>query len=178
MKVPQKNSVPITEKLCERYADIISRYVCRKATLALARFLAAGRYGNIPRCCLLISCGGLLQPTHMCFLGPDAERFLSNIEAEVLFLGTSGVRGSLGLTTSSPLQLNIKQAMIRAARKRVALFDLSKFKAARLFMFSDFSNIDTIITTRPARDSIEEAYFAEIERKNVEIIYADMPDNT
>ena len=121
----------------------------------------------------VISCGGLLQPTHMCFVGPDAEHFFSQIEAETLFLGTSGVRSTLGLTTSSPLQLNVKQAMIHAAKKRIVLFDLSKFSVARLFMFSDFSDIDTIVTTHPSKGSMEEKYLTDIGRKGVEIIYAD-----
>lgn len=121
----------------------------------------------------VISCGGLLEPRHLCFVGPVAENFLSDIEASILFLGTSGVRGASGLTTSSPLQLNIKQAMIQSAKRRIVLFDPSKFNAACLFLFSDFSDIDTIITLQPAPDSEEERYLNEIERKGVEIIFAN-----
>lgn len=121
----------------------------------------------------VISCGGLLEPRHLCFVGPAAESFLSGIEASILFLGASGVRGSAGLTTSSPLQLNIKQAMIKAAKRRVVLFDLSKFNAACLFAFSDFSDIETVITMRPAPGSENESWLDEIRSRGVEIIYAD-----
>ncbi len=121
----------------------------------------------------VISCGGLLESRHLCFVGPAAESFLANIEASVLFLGTSGVRGSIGLTTSSPLQYNIKQTMIKAAKRRVVLFDLSKFNAACLFAFSDFSDIETIITLRPESGSENERHLNNIGRRGVEILYAD-----
>ena len=120
----------------------------------------------------IISCGGLLQPKQLCFLGPDAEHFFESIEVDVLFLGTTGVRGTNGLTTSSPLQYNIKQAMINAAKKKVALFDLSKLDTACLFVFSDFSNIDTIITQQPLPGSREEILLNEIQNKGVEILFA------
>lgn len=121
----------------------------------------------------VISCGGLLQPNHLCFLGPDAERFFSTIEVDILFLGTSGVRRSYGLTTSSPLQYNIKQAMINAAKKKVALFDLSKLDAACLFAFSNFSDLDVIVTMQPQPGSCEESILNEIREKGIEVICAD-----
>lgn len=122
----------------------------------------------------VISCGGLLQPNHLCFLGPNAESFFSAIQADMLFIGTEGVRNWQGLTSSSPLQYNIKQAMIKAAKRRIALFDLSKLNTASLFMFSDFSDIDAIITIRPSPDSREEEILNAIcNNRGVEIIYAD-----
>ena len=121
----------------------------------------------------VISCGGLLQSQHMCFLGPDAERFIENIEVDILFLGATGIRGSAGLTTSSPLQYNLKQSMMKSAKQIYALFDLSKFHSANIYMFATFQQIDAIITTRPQAGSYEEEQLAQIEAQGVNVIYAE-----
>ena len=126
----------------------------------------------------VISCGGQLEQDHLCFLGSVAEEFFSSIEADALFLGTSGVRGSQGLTTSSPLQFNLKQAMLKAAKKRVVLCDLSKFDTACLFLFSDFSDIDTLVTARPESGSQAETLLREIGQRGVEVLYAEEEGET
>lgn len=123
--------------------------------------------------CQVYSCSGMLQASNMCFLGPDAERFFSMIEADIAFLGTTGVRGSQGLSTSSPLQYNVKKSIIQAARKRVVLFDNYKFQSANLYLFSDFRDIDAIVTNRPESDSQEDTLLKEIESKGVHVIFAD-----
>jgi len=121
----------------------------------------------------VISCGGMLMAKDMCFLGPDAEHFISKIEVDILFLGATGVRNLEGLTTSSPLHYNIKKTMIKAAKKRCAVFDLSKFSSANLFVFSDLTDLDMIITTRPPAGSPEEEKINRIRDLGVEVLLAD-----
>lgn len=120
----------------------------------------------------VISCGGLLQNQHMCFLGPDAEKFVENIEVDLLFLGATGIRGSVGLTTSSPLQYNLKQTMMKSAKHTYALFDLSKFHSANIYLFAKFTEIDGIITTKPLPGSNEDSLLMQIQDQGVSIIFA------
>lgn len=120
----------------------------------------------------VISSGGLLHGQHMCFLGPDAEKFMENIEVDLLFLGATGIRGSSGLTTSSPLQYNLKQSMMKSAKQIYALFDLSKFHSANIYLFANFSEIDGIITTKPVAGSYEYEQLMRIKDQGVNIIFA------
>ena len=119
----------------------------------------------------VISCGGLLQHEHRCFLGPDAQAFLSKIEVDAAFLGASGVRLGNGLSSSSPFQRDIKQAMIASAKKRYALFDSSKFTASKLYVFVDFNEFDALITNTPLPGSKEESIMEQLIRSGVNIIH-------
>ena len=121
----------------------------------------------------VISCGGMLVPNHMCFLGPDAEQFISKIEVDLLFLGATGVRGLKGLTTSSALQYNVKRAMIHAARKTYAVFDLSKIDSTNIYVFADFSEINGVVTNRPKENSEEHSLLMHLEDKGIDVIFAD-----
>jgi len=121
----------------------------------------------------VISCGGMLVPNHMCFLGPDAEQFISKIEVDLLFLGTTGVRGMNGLTTSSALQYNIKRAMIRAAKRTYVVFDQSKIGSANLYIFAEFSEISGIVTNCPAEDTEGYRLLEQLKDAGLDIIYVD-----
>jgi len=119
-----------------------------------------------------ICSGGMLDPSHMCFLGPDAEYFFSRHEVDVLFLGTTGISKSAGFTTSSPLQYNLKQVMLQNAKKKYVLCDLSKFHSANLYVFAKFTDVNGIITTRPAPNSYEQDFLSHLEKMGVPVFYA------
>lgn len=120
----------------------------------------------------VISCGGVFNGSHMCYLGPDAEKFISGIEVDAAFIAATGVRGAMGLTTSSPYQYNFKRTIVDVAKKRYALFDTSKFSSANLYLFTDFSNIDTAIVNRPEPGSDAEHALDSIRDQGVEIVFA------
>lgn len=119
-----------------------------------------------------ICSGGMLEPSHMCFLGPDAEYFFSRHEVDILFLGTTGVSKSAGFTTSSPLQYNLKQVMLQNAKKKYVLCDLSKLHSANLYVFAEFTDVNGIVTTRPAHNSYEQDFLSHLEKCGIPIFYA------
>jgi DeoR family transcriptional regulator, fructose operon transcriptional repressor len=118
----------------------------------------------------VISTGGMLQDKHMCFVGPDTLAFLGKIEVDAAFLGVTGFRENAGFTTSSPLQYEVKRAMIASAKKRYALFDSSKFSSSHLYVFATFSDFDAIITNRPAPGSHEESVLNNLIAQGANII--------
>lgn len=111
----------------------------------------------------VISCGGMLLKEQQCFLGPDAVEFLKKIEVDLCFIGATGVRSTIGLSTSSPLQLDFKKEAIRSATRSFAVFDTTKFSSANLYLFADFKELDGIITNTPAKNSREEELLQIIE---------------
>ncbi len=118
---------------------------------------------------VIVPCG-VTEPEQMALIGPDADDYFNHITADILFLGTTGVRGSMGLTSSSTFQLSIKRQMIQSANKVVALVDSSKFTTNSLNMFCSFEDIDVIISTKTEQT---EAVLAQIAAKGVEVLYTN-----
>jgi DeoR/GlpR family transcriptional regulator of sugar metabolism len=93
--------------------------------------------------------GGILKKPILSLVGPDTEAFFNRIEVSKLFLSANGVRSTIGLTTTSPFEHNVKRNMIKAAQKVYAVLDSSKFQTTSIDLFCDFSEIDCIITDKP-----------------------------
>lgn len=92
--------------------------------------------------------GGIIDSTTMCLIGHDAERCFDNVSADKVFLGTTGINTSFGLTVVSPFLYSIKRKMIQSASKVIVLADSSKFKSGGFNVVCSFEPLDTIITVR------------------------------
>ncbi|MGI9862900.1 DeoR/GlpR family DNA-binding transcription regulator [Moorella naiadis] len=112
--------------------------------------------------------GGTLLGTQMSLIGPETEEYLSRIQVNKLFLGASGVRGTMGLTTSSSLEAQVKRQMIKVAKKVILVADHSKFNSTSIVLFADFKQIDCVITTQPLDDS----FLQHFNKLGIEVIYA------
>lgn len=75
----------------------------------------------------VISTGGELQRDIFYLSGVWALRALGEIRVDKAFLGVSAIDPGYGLSTASQTEALIKQAIIRAAKTRIALADHSKF---------------------------------------------------
>ena len=113
--------------------------------------------------------GGVILARDMVLIGPECENYFKKIEVDITFLSTTGVRSGQGFTMVSPFQYSIKQAMMKAASKKVLLVDHTKFDKSGLNLFASFSDVDCVITDGPISD--EDSLFA-MEACGVEIIYA------
>ena len=92
------------------------------------------------------------------------------MECEKVFIGCTGARGTVGLTTGVVLEAMVKKAMISAAKEVIAVFDDSKFDHAGVNLFADFSQINTIITTSSEKSK---PFLDELRKKGIHIILAD-----
>ena len=151
-------------------------------TLAIAKQLT-GKKGltvitnSLPAAYILVSrgvsvmmSGGTLQANSMSLVGPEAEQFFGRITANTLFLGAVGIREDFGLTVSSSFESNVKQQMIRAAKKIYAVIDASKFTKASVIQFAAFNELSAIITNRSAAET---PVAKKLEDRGVKMIYAD-----
>lgn len=96
--------------------------------------------------------GGMLFGRNISTQGPDAEHYFSQVEVNKVFLGASGTRSDVGLTSLTPLEASIKRCMMRSAQKVFAVFDSTKFNCCGINLFADFSELDYIITDAPITD--------------------------
>lgn len=116
----------------------------------------------------VIVIGGKVRKNTMAMVDESAVSALGPFTVDTLFISTDGLSASMGLTTPYRQEAALKQAMIRSARRVVALVDHSKFGQDHFVQFAQWSDIDVLITTTEADPSI----IAEIEALGTTVLQA------
>jgi len=114
--------------------------------------------------------GGYLRVREAALVGDDVINFVEKLRAQKLFLSTTGIRGTEGLTCVTPLQADVKRAFIKAADEVILLADSRKFNRDALRIFSSFDCISTIITDKPLESA---ALQKHLEQLGIRIILAE-----
>lgn len=96
--------------------------------------------------CHIIMLGGMLRPTSLSLVGPQAEQTLKDLNADRLFLGVDGLDPAVGLTTPDVLEAQLNAMMIRVSREVVVVADSSKFKQRSLSLIAKIENVHKVIT--------------------------------
>ncbi len=111
--------------------------------------------------------GGAVLNEYESLVGPYVDKFFEEINADVAFLGSTGIQDCNGLTVSYPLQISVKKKEVSAAKKKIALLDSSKFLRRGIYEFCSFSDIDVLITveTKQNKEQIN-----RIRKTGIEII--------
>ncbi|MBN2650787.1 MAG: DeoR/GlpR transcriptional regulator [Spirochaetales bacterium] len=117
----------------------------------------------------LISSGGILREISRTLVGPTAETFFKNYQADTLFLSGVGFDIEYGITDPHPLDIQVKQAMLKSCNKVIGLFDSSKFGKKSLMKVADVKCLDTLITD----SGIDEETKKEIQRLGVKLIVVE-----
>jgi DeoR/GlpR family transcriptional regulator of sugar metabolism len=90
--------------------------------------------------------GGLVRRNYRSLVGVLAEDSLRQLNADVLFLGTSAVDAELGVWDSTMVEVPIKRAMIAGSDRVALLADSRKFAMAGLVRVCDAGALDRIVT--------------------------------
>jgi DeoR family transcriptional regulator of aga operon len=96
----------------------------------------------------VILTGGTLRKNSFSLVGPLAEDVLDEMHADILFLGVDGFDLEIGLTTPNVLESRVNRAMVKAARKVVAVCDSTKFHRRSLSRIVPPSDVHYVITDR------------------------------
>lgn len=118
------------------------------------------------RCTVYLS-GGLLRAGSGTFVGREAVNFFSKKRAKVFFMSSTGLEEGRGFTDPNPQEVEVKQAMIRAAEKVVALVDASKIGVSSLMPVVAPGRVGCLIT------DAERGKVAWLERRRVEVVGAE-----
>ncbi len=105
----------------------------------------------------VILTGGTLRKNSFSLVGPVAEDMLTEIHADILFLGVDGFDMEIGLTTPNLLESRVNRAMVNAATKVVAVCDSTKFNRRSLSRIVPPSAIHHVITDVNLPKTINEA---------------------
>lgn len=90
--------------------------------------------------------GGTVRGRTLAAVGTWALRDLSDIHADVAFLGTNGISVEHGLTTPDLAEAAVKRALVAAARRTVVLADHTKVGRADFVHVAPIGAVDTLIT--------------------------------
>ena len=112
--------------------------------------------------------GGQFKPPTLSLSGDKSIEYFSDILAGKLFLATAGVDVKLGLTYPSFADLQLKEAMIRAAQHVYLVADATKIHRASFTRLGDLDLIQTFITD----DGISDADAKEFEARGIELLIA------
>ena len=107
----------------------------------------------VPRIAIVVL-GGTLRPLQHSLVDPLATHILDQISVGTLLLCCNGVHPTGGVTNINLPEAEIKQHMLRVARRRIVLVDGSKIGRIELAQLCEIDQIDMIITGESADPSI------------------------
>lgn len=117
----------------------------------------------------LISTGGDYYQLCEVYRGSITLNTLSNLSADTFFMSTSAVRDGVCFHPHQDIVL-VKQAMFRAARRRVLIMDNSKFRRTALHAMMPMADFDLIIVD----SNIDEQDLDSLNRTGVQVIVAQV----
>ncbi|WP_191561547.1 DeoR/GlpR family DNA-binding transcription regulator [Metabacillus idriensis] len=117
----------------------------------------------------LIMLGGYQIGNTSSLYGPLASDALQKIRVSHLFLGTTGIDCTHGLSVFNRLQADYKKSIINAASRITLLADHTKFGQNALIKFADLSDVDLIISDI----KLNPHFINEIKDLDTDLILAD-----
>lgn len=94
----------------------------------------------------VILTGGTLRRNSFSLVGPLAEEVLTEIHADILFLGVDGFDLEAGLTAPNIMESRVNRAMVKASTTAVAVCDSTKFGRRSLSKIVNATGVHHIIT--------------------------------
>ncbi len=104
----------------------------------------------------LIALGGDYHPTYNAFIGHLCESALAGLHVNLVICSASGVSGATALIQDARA-VRVKQAMLKAAARRVVLLDHTKFGKLALHRFAELTEFDAVYTDRGLPDDTADA---------------------
>jgi DeoR family fructose operon transcriptional repressor len=119
--------------------------------------------------CLQVSTillGGMLKQKERCTVGPTVVEVLSRLSVDKLFLSAAGFTVEKGATDPDLWEVEVKRAMIGAAREVILVADSSKWGTVNLVQITPLEAIHKIVTD----DNLPIEAIEMIEAGGVEVV--------
>ncbi len=94
----------------------------------------------------VISLPGNLERKTNSFVSADTVRMMERYNINKAFMASSGLSETGTITTSSPLEFEIKQAAMRCSDKKYLMIDSSKFGKSALLTFATVAEMTMIVS--------------------------------
>jgi DeoR family transcriptional regulator, fructose operon transcriptional repressor len=112
--------------------------------------------------------GGRVRGLTGAIVGTSTTAQLETLRPDIAFIGTNGVDAEFGFSTPDAVEAAVKTAIVRSARRVVALADSSKLDEQTLVRFATLGDIDTLITDAEPSPALS----AALEAADVEVVVA------
>jgi len=112
--------------------------------------------------------GGRVRGVTQSAVGESTLAALTDLRADVVFLGANGVSAGHGFSTPDEAEAAVKRAMARSGQRVVVLADSSKLGAEHLVRFAAIEDVDVLVTD----DEADPAVVAELEVQGIEVLVA------
>ncbi len=116
----------------------------------------------------VICTGGAVRATSLSFVGPLAERVVSDHHVDKAVLSCRGITLERGVTDTNDLEVELKKRIIASAREVILLADHEKFGYAGFARLCAISAIHTLVTD----DGITADWVAQIEALGPKVVVA------
>jgi len=110
--------------------------------------------------------GGHLHGDWFSLVGPTAAQSLSRVMIHVLFIGADGIDATSGISCYDPEEAQLNAAMVKHARKKVAVVDHSKFGTVAGWRICPTDELDVLVTG----SSVTDEMIAPFEGAEIEVI--------
>ena len=119
----------------------------------------------------VICTGGTFHPTSLCYLGPEAEDRLRQLNSHRAFMGVKGITAAEGCTDANLMDVQLKGLVAQQTRELIILADHTKLGNIGLSSFAKLSQVRALITDAGAAPEA----IARIRDAGVEVIVAPSP---
>jgi DeoR/GlpR family transcriptional regulator of sugar metabolism len=106
----------------------------------------------------MVLTGGILLESNFALVGPRTVAELRELHVDRVFLGADAIDHDAGITNMTFVEVEVKQAMIAAAREVVVVVDSSKFGYRALAPVCSLDAIDLIVTDDALDASVRRLY--------------------
>lgn len=139
--------------------DISPLYV---ATNDLKSAVILADYPNVN----LTVLGGSLRQNHYSLNGYFTEQMISQMHADMTFIGIDAVDFNIGYMNFSTSEIQTNKLMLKASHKVVVLCDHSKFERVAFVNICKLEDIDLLITGR----EINPMYLEQLRERNINVM--------
>lgn len=124
----------------------------------------------------LVVTGGLRLESVYTLVGPQTIGGLSGLHVDRAFLGADAIHHAAGITNVTFVEVEVKRAMIAAAREVVVVADSSKFEHQALATVAALDDVDLIITDDGLEPAIRDLYGPRLHCVETDAVVEDVPD--
>ncbi|MCW2875134.1 DeoR/GlpR family DNA-binding transcription regulator [Actinacidiphila oryziradicis] len=137
-----------TYALAQRLLDVPDLTVVTNSVRVADVFHSASRHpGPSGRegAATVVLTGGVRTPSDS-LVGPVADRAISTLHFDLLFLGVHGISVEAGLSTPNLAEAETNRQFVRSARRVIVIADHTKWGTVGLSSFASLEDVDTLVT--------------------------------
>jgi DeoR/GlpR family transcriptional regulator of sugar metabolism len=106
----------------------------------------------------VIFAGGRLYKTAFTTIGHETIQTISNVRADIYFMGVSSLHATIGFTGKSYEDVQVKKTMAGMSAQVIALTTMAKINTAQPFYICPVTDVDVLITDAAPESEELEAY--------------------